>query len=49
MLFGDYSLPEFELLKNIDWVMTEKVDGTNTRLRYDSLFTEKDEKAAYLP
>jgi len=25
MLFGDYSLPEFELLKNIDWVMTRRL------------------------
>lgn len=27
MLFGQYSLPEFEYLRNNTWVFTEKVDG----------------------
>jgi hypothetical protein len=31
-IMGDYSLPEFELLKNIKWTWTEKVDGTNIRI-----------------
>lgn len=31
---GQYSLPEFELLKDIDWVWTEKVDGTNIRIKW---------------
>jgi len=29
---GDYSLPEFEYLKNNAWTFTEKVDGTNIRI-----------------
>ena len=29
---GEYSLPEFEYLKNNKWVFTEKVDGTNIRI-----------------
>lgn len=32
---GDYSLPEFEYLKDNNWVFTEKVDGTNTRVMWN--------------
>jgi len=32
LLMGDYSLPEFEYLKDNEWVFTEKVDGTNIRI-----------------
>lgn len=32
---GDYSLPEFELLKDVLWVFTEKVDGTNIRVMWN--------------
>lgn len=32
---GDYSLPEFEYLKDNVWVFTEKVDGTNTRVMWN--------------
>jgi hypothetical protein len=32
LLMDDYSLPEFEFLKNCPWVFTEKVDGTNIRV-----------------
>src|SRR6056297_1994451 len=35
LLDGQYSLPEFELLKDIKWVFTEKVDGTNIRVIWD--------------
>lgn len=35
MIVGEYALPEFELLKDIDWVATEKVDGTNVRIMWD--------------
>jgi ATP-dependent RNA circularization protein (DNA/RNA ligase family) len=35
LLFGDYSMPEFEYLKNNEWVFTEKVDGTNIRVMFD--------------
>ncbi len=32
LLIDKYSCPEFALLENIDWVWTEKVDGTNIRI-----------------
>lgn len=32
LLEGNYSLPEFEYLKNNKWIFTEKVDGTNIRV-----------------
>jgi len=35
LIYGDYSLPEFEYLKDNEWVYTEKVDGTNIRIMYD--------------
>ncbi|MCP3968318.1 MAG: hypothetical protein GY718_18570 [Lentisphaerae bacterium] len=35
LLDGDYSLPEFEYLKDNEWVFTEKVDGTNIRIIFD--------------
>ena len=31
-IIGQYSRPEFELLKDIQWVWTEKIDGTNIRV-----------------
>lgn len=40
LIYGDYSLPEFEYLKDNDWIYTEKVDGTNIRVMWDGdLFT----------
>ncbi len=35
LLDGQYSLPEFEYLKDNKWVFTEKVDGTNIRVIFD--------------
>ena len=32
---GDYSLPEFEYLRDNIWVFTEKVDGTNVRVHWN--------------
>lgn len=32
---GQYSLSEFELLKDVPWVWTEKVDGTNIRIMWN--------------
>jgi hypothetical protein len=32
---GDWSLPEFELLQNLEWIWTEKIDGTNIRVMFD--------------
>jgi ATP-dependent RNA circularization protein (DNA/RNA ligase family) len=34
IIYGSYSLPVFELLKDITWVYTEKVDGTNVRVTF---------------
>jgi hypothetical protein len=36
MLFGEFSEPEFEYLKDNLWTCTEKVDGTNIRIMWDS-------------
>lgn len=35
ILWGQFSQPEFEFLKDNDWVFTEKVDGTNIRVMWD--------------
>lgn len=35
LLEGTWSKPEFELLKDIDWICTEKIDGTNIRVMWD--------------
>ena len=32
IIMGDWSRPEFELLKDLRWEWTEKVNGTNVRL-----------------
>jgi hypothetical protein len=34
LLEGDFSLPEFEYLKDNEWIFTEKVDGTNIRIMW---------------
>jgi len=36
-LIGEYSRPEFEYLKDNEWVFTEKVDGTNIRVNWDGI------------
>lgn len=33
---GDWARPEFELLQDINWTFTEKVDGTNIRVLWGS-------------
>lgn len=35
LLEGQFSLPEFEYLAENEWIYTEKVDGTNTRIMFD--------------
>lgn len=48
LLEGEYSLEEFEYLKNNVWVFTEKVDGTNIRIIYNGaeiFFKGKTDKA----
>lgn len=34
-ILDQYATPEIEYLKNNDWEFTEKVDGTNIRIKYD--------------
>lgn len=34
IIIGKYSRPEFEYLKNNEWIFTEKVDGTNIRIEW---------------
>jgi hypothetical protein len=33
---GEFSLPEFEYLRNNTWIFTEKIDGTNIRIIYEN-------------
>ena len=35
LLEGQWAKPEFEYLKDLDWVWTEKIDGTNIRVMWD--------------
>jgi len=35
LIEGQWTLPEFEYLANNAWTWTEKVDGTNIRIKYD--------------
>jgi ATP-dependent RNA circularization protein (DNA/RNA ligase family) len=35
LIEGEYSKPEFDLLKDINWTFTEKIDGTNIRIIWD--------------
>ena len=35
LLEGEFSMPEFEFLKDNKWIFTEKVDGTNIRVMYN--------------
>ena len=37
---GKWSVPEFEYLQDNDWVWTEKIDGTNIRVIWDTNFAE---------
>ncbi len=34
---GKWRLPEFEYLANLEWVFTEKIDGTNIRIEWSPL------------
>jgi hypothetical protein len=35
LLEGQWALPEFDLLKDINWQWTEKIDGTNIRVIFE--------------
>ena len=48
LLEGEFASPEFEYLKNNEWIFTEKVDGTNIRVMFDGekiTFGGKTERA----
>lgn len=45
---GQYARPEFEYLADNEWVFTEKVDGTNIRLRYDASPQFRGNEHAYI-
>ena len=52
LLEGEYSEPEFELLKDCLWTFTEKVDGTNIRVYWNGVavrFEGRTEKAKIPP
>lgn len=36
LLYGEWCRPEFDLLKDIAWVATEKIDGTNIRVYHEN-------------
>lgn len=40
LIIGDWSQPEFELLQNVKWDATEKIDGTNIRVLWDGFSVE---------
>jgi len=35
MIIGEYAIPEFELLKDLQWKATEKLDGMSIRVMWD--------------
>lgn len=48
MVEGQWARPEFEMLKDIEWKWTEKIDGTNIRIIWDGaqvLFKGKSDDA----
>lgn len=49
---GMWAKPEFEFLKDIDWFISEKIDGTNIRVIWDGYevtFKGKTDKAEMFP
>lgn len=40
LLIGEFSKPEFEYLKDLDWLIDEKLDGTNVRILWDGFEME---------
>lgn len=45
IVMGDFSLPEFEYLRDVQWLAEEKIDGTN--MSYDIYFSETGEVIKY--
>ena len=40
LIFGDWSLPEFEFLKDCKFRAEEKIDGTNIHVRFNGVRVE---------
>ena len=40
LIEGEYRQPEVEYLKDLQWIATEKVDGTNIRVMYNNLMED---------
>jgi len=40
LIYDDWSLPVFKCLVNTDWIVTEKIDGTNIRIIWDGTSVE---------
>jgi len=52
LIEGEWTTPEFEYLQDNQWVLTEKIDGTNIRVHYDGdevLFGGRTDKANIPP
>jgi ATP-dependent RNA circularization protein (DNA/RNA ligase family) len=54
LLDGQFAKPEFEYLKDNEWIFTEKIDGTNIRVVWDAsarlvLFRGKTDRAQIPP
>lgn len=51
LLDGEFARPEFDFLKNNEWVYTEKVDGTNIRvmLKNDTIIYDGKTDNAQIP
>lgn len=45
-LEGQFARPEFEYLSYVPWVFTEKVDGTNIRVGFESNVADRDPNRA---
>ncbi len=35
LIIGEWTSPELEMLQNVPWIFTEKIDGTNIRVGWD--------------
>lgn len=40
LMVGEWSKPEFEYLQNNEWIIDEKIDGTNIRILWDGFDAE---------
>jgi hypothetical protein len=42
VVHGEWSTPEFKFLADVDWLWTEKIDGTNVRIHWDGVSLKFD-------